>query len=266
MGGSTAGAHRLNVGRCGVESSNNINLLDVNIVGNSTTHIQQNIMRPIPRMLDSGANIIAVHPEDAMERLPTHTPLQASTATGALMESTAEARLTFKHNLDNVPQQMFQGHVLPSLARHTIVGLGVLCDHGCVVILTATKAYIILNNKLLLIGARKKGQLWYLNPLDSGENPTANQLLIDNNEQSIPQPSYLDQPTTNSIASVYQSKRIKDAMQFHHTAFSNCAKSTLLAAAAKSILPMWPLLIQTHISKYVTETKATHMGHMQQIR
>ena len=67
-------------------------------------------------MLDLGATIIAVHPEDAMERLPTHTPLQASTVTGALIESTAEARLTFRHNLNNVPPQMFQGDVLPSLA------------------------------------------------------------------------------------------------------------------------------------------------------
>ena len=87
-------------------------------------------------MLDSGANIIEIHPEDSMKMMPTHTPLQASTATGAIMESTAEARLTFRHKLKNVPQEMFQGHVLPSLSRHTIVGLGVLCDHGCVVVLT----------------------------------------------------------------------------------------------------------------------------------
>ena len=120
------------------------------------------------------------------------------------------------------------------------VGLYVDCKHWA--------------NKLLLTGARKKGQLWYLNPLDSGDNPTANQLLIDNNKQSIPQPSYLDKPTINSIASVYQSKIIKDAMQFHHAAFSNCAKSTLLAAAATKILPLWPLLTQTNIFKYVTET------------
>ena len=71
-------------------------------------------------MLDSGANIIAIHPEDAITMMPTHTPLQASTATGALMESTAEARLTFQHKLRNVPQQMFQGHFIPSLARHTM--------------------------------------------------------------------------------------------------------------------------------------------------
>ena len=81
-------------------------------------------------MLDSGANIIAIHPEDSMATMPTHTPLQASTATVTIMKSTAEARLTFRNKLKNVPQEMFQGHVLPSLARHTIVGLGVLCDHG----------------------------------------------------------------------------------------------------------------------------------------
>ena len=106
-------------------------------------------------MLYSGANIIAIHPEDSMTMIPTHTPLQASTATGALMESTAEARLTFQHKLKNVPQQIFQGHVLPSLAIHTIVGLGVLCDHGCVVVLTGSKAYVLYKNKLLLTGARK---------------------------------------------------------------------------------------------------------------
>ena len=109
--------------------------------------------------------------------MPTYTPLQASMATGATMESTAEARLTFQHKLKNVPQQVFQGHVLPSLARHTIVGLVVLCNHVCVVVITGSKAYVLHKNKLLLTGARKKGQLWYLNPMDSGGNPTVNEIL-----------------------------------------------------------------------------------------
>ena len=205
-------------------------------------------------MLDSGANIIAIYPDDEMEELPNHTPLQASTASGAIMESTADARLTFKHNMKNVPQEMLQGHVLPSLARHTIVGLGVLCDHGCVVVLTASKAYVIHNNKLLLTGARKKGQLWYLDPRDSGQGPTANELLVSGNEKSMAIPSYLDMPPVNYITSVYQTKRIKDTMQFHHASFNNCAKSTILAAASKDILPIWPLLNRANISKCVTET------------
>ena len=42
------------------------------------------------------------------------------------MESTAEARPTFQHKLKNVPQQMIQGHVLPSLTRHTILGVNIV--------------------------------------------------------------------------------------------------------------------------------------------
>ena len=116
---------------------------------------------------------------------------------------------------------MFQGHVLPSLARHTIVGLGVLCDHGCVVVLTGSKAYVLHKNKLLLTGARKKGQLWYLNPMDSGENPTINEILDKDKMTSISKPSHLDMPMVKSISSAYQTKILKDAMQFHHAAFNN---------------------------------------------
>ena len=99
-----------------------------------------------------------------MTMMPTHTPLQASTATGALMEITAEAQLTFQHKLKNVPKQMSQGHVIPSLARHTILGLGVLCDHGCVVVITGSKAYLLHKNKLLLTGARKNGATMVFKP------------------------------------------------------------------------------------------------------
>ena len=103
---------------------NKLNLPDVNYHLKSATI--KNRISTIPRMLDSGANIIVIQPEDSMKMMPTHTPLQESTAIGAIMESTAEARLTFQHKLKNVPQQMFQVCVLLSLARHIIVGLGVL--------------------------------------------------------------------------------------------------------------------------------------------
>ena len=73
-------------------------------------------------------------------------------------------------------------------------------------------------------------------------------------------------PMVKYIASVYQTKRLKDAIQFHHAAFNNCAKRTLLTAASRGILPLCPLLTRTNISRYGTETQATHVGHMQRIR
>ena len=74
-------------------------------------------------MLDSGCNIIAIHPKDLQTTLPTHKPLKAPTASGAIMGSTSEAGPKFNNDLRNVPKDMFEGHVLPTLAKHTILGL-----------------------------------------------------------------------------------------------------------------------------------------------
>ena len=68
--------------------------------------------------------------------------------------------------------------------------------------------------------SEKKGQLWYLNPMDSGDNPTVNEILDKDKMTSISKPSYLDMPMVKSIASVYQTNRLKDATQFHHAAFN----------------------------------------------
>ena len=85
---------------------------------NSTTY--KNRLSRIPRMLDSGANILEIHPEDSMEIIPTHKPLQASTATGAIMESTAEARLTLRQveecTTRNVPRTR---SLVPSKTHHS---------------------------------------------------------------------------------------------------------------------------------------------------
>ena len=96
----------------------------------------EQINEHIPRMIDSGCNITAIHPKDFQTTLPTLKPLKVSTASGAIMESTLEAILNFNHDIRNVPKERFEGHVLPTLSKHTIVGLRVLCDHGCVVVLT----------------------------------------------------------------------------------------------------------------------------------
>ena len=89
--------------------------------------------------------------------------------------------------------------------------------------------------------------------MDSGGRPTVNEILDREKMISISKPSYLDMPIVNSIASVYQTKILKDAIQFHHAEFNNCAKRTLLTAASKGIHPRWPLLTGANISKYVTE-------------
>ena len=89
-------------------------------------------------------------------------------------------------------------------------------------------------------------------PYGLGRQPYSKQNIRQRKMRSISKPSYLDMPMVNSIASVYQTKRLKDAIQFHHAAFNNFAMSTLLTAAIKGIIPLWPLLTRANISKYVT--------------
>ena len=90
--------------------------------------------------------------------------------------------------------------------------------------------------------------------MDSGGSPTVNEILGIEHMRSISKPSYVDAPTVNSIARIYESKRLIDAMKFHHAAFNKYAKSTLLTADSKGILPLSTLLTRANIKKYVTET------------
>ena len=52
---------------------NKLNLPDVNYHLNSATI--KNRISTIPKILDSGANIISIHPEDSMTMMPMHTLL-----------------------------------------------------------------------------------------------------------------------------------------------------------------------------------------------
>ena len=74
--------------------------------------------------------------------------------------------------------------------------------------------------------------------MDSGDNPTVNEIENKSEMTSISKPSCLNMPRVNSISSVYQAKISKDAMQFHHAAFNDCAKRTLLTADSRGILPL----------------------------
>ena len=83
--------------------------------------------------------------------------------------------------------------------------------------------------------------------MDSGDNPTVNEIENKRKMTSISKLSNLDMPMENYIASVYQTKRLRDTMKFHHASFNDCAKSTLLTAASICVLPLWPLLTRANI-------------------
>ena len=187
--------------------------------------------------------------------LATHRPVGATAPNGAIMRSTKEVTAIVPSALsDQLPQSHFNGHVLPALAQHTILSIGKFCDAGCQCILQADKAYIIKNNKILMEGKRGANGLWYLEQ----EKPPSKNLFSTSNIGHT--------PSMNSIQNVHQATRIKEAMQFMHAALFSPAKTTLLRASRLGILPLWPLLTYQNISKHLSETCATHLGHLQRVR
>ena len=210
----------------------------------------------IPHHLDSGANFHAYHQNDhAVVPLTVHRPVGARAPNGTLMHSTKEVTAIVPVLLTTrVPQHHFNGHILPALAQHTILSIGKFCDAGCQCILQADKVYIIKNNHIIMEGKQSTNGLWYLEQ----EKPPSKNLF--------PKNDFTKTPTINSLQNVHQANHIREAIQFMHATLFSPAKSTLLCASRLGILPLWPLLTYHNISKHLSETCATHLGHLQRVR
>ena len=187
--------------------------------------------------------------------LAMHRPVGARAPNGTLMHSTKEVTAIVPTTVTaHIPQHHFNGHVLPALAQHTILSIGKFCDAGCHCILQADKAYIIKNNHIIIEGKRSPNGLWYM----LQEKPPSKNLL--------PIPDFPVPTALNALQNVHQANRLHAAIQFMHAALFSPAKLTLLRASRLGILPLWPLLTYHNISKHLSETCATHLGHLQRVR
>ena len=116
-----------------------------------------NLAVPIPKLLGSGANFIAWHPEDwQIKLLHKHNPIGAIQPGGQLMECSAEVTIARELLLTSVPQEMFNGHVLPTLKNHSIISPGKICDAGYGILLTGGKALVLHNGGRVFLGGIRK--------------------------------------------------------------------------------------------------------------
>ena len=150
--------------------------------------------------MDSGANgHFYQHTAKQTQALPTHRQITAMQLDVSTLASTSEAKVAL-----NLPLT-----ITMSLVK--------LCDAGCTCTLNTSNAIISYQGNTIMEDTRKANGLWYLitNKTPSG------------NDHHIPM-CYQTNEQGNSITSVYQTKRIKEAMQFLHAALWSPAKSTLL--------------------------------------
>ena len=86
--------------------------------------------------------------------------------------------LTFKHTADlsfsNLPTTTKSAHLFEQLASGSLLSIGQLCDADCQVFFDATRMVILSQQKIVLIGTRKRGGLWYVDATDpTTQTPTS---------------------------------------------------------------------------------------------
>jgi hypothetical protein len=104
-------------------------------------------------LLDSGctAHFMLANAK-CSNKIPTATPLVVRLPNGDTIASTHTATL----NMPSLPYAARQEHILPGLAKHSLLSVGQMCDSGCAVTFTATKVTVTNGKSTILTGLRDK--------------------------------------------------------------------------------------------------------------
>ena len=150
--------------------------------------------------------------------------------------------ITSTHTADldilNLPKEATQTHVIPEHRKHLLLSKGKMCDHGCEACFNATEVIITCNNKTVITGER---------------SDETHGLYVMNYP-----------PTGTANFAVNQSAKPADIVAFAHAALFSPAITTLQKALEKNYIAL-PGLTLRSLKKYPPRSKATAMGHLDQV-
>ena len=146
------------------------------------------------------------------------------------------------------------GHIMPGF-RHTLIGVGLLCDADCTV--TFTSAAVVVR---------------YLhgNPVLTGwieqSGPRLCRIALKPDETTLPSITYDSNKTTLKAYSAYDLPSVRALIRYFHAAAGYPVCSTWLKAIGSGNYSMWPGLTLANATKYCPTATATLMGHLVQKR
>ena len=161
------------------------------------------------------------------------TPLHVKLPDGHLISSVGTTSINWK----GLPHSVTQAHVIPKLNPHSLISIGVLCNHNCTAIFNKHHITITCNNYHIVHGTHLPNGLWSL-PLHSPQ-PQANALIPSNTQ--------------------------KDLVQWLHAAAFSPSISTFLDAVVCNFFTTWLNLNPPHIiCRHLCTPIATVKGHLNQ--
>ena len=154
-------------------------------------------------------------------------------------------RLTqeFQLQLNQLPAQARMGHILPGLARHSLISIGNFCDAGCTAEFTANTVNVKTYGNILLLG-------WYA-------PPGLCHLPLTNQDNAGPQ-------TLPESHNAYKTTTEAEHMQHLHAAAFSPVPATWIKAIQKGFFTSWPGLTAKVVAKYLPESIAISKGYLDQ--
>ena len=133
-----------------------------------------------------------------------------------------------------------KAHIHPDLNPHSLVSIGVLCDHDCTATFNKHAVTIHRHNQPVLTGPRLPNGLWSLPLQPDQTRHHANTLFTPQTQQKL--------------------------VQWLHAAAFSPSTSTFLDAIQRNFFATWPGLTPDIVQRYLPPSDATVKGHLDQQR
>ena len=145
-------------------------------------------------------------------------------------------------NIDwpTLPSTATKAHILPDLNPHSLVSIGVLCDHDCTATFNKHAVTIHRHNQPILTGLRLPNGLWSLPLHPTNTQHQANTLFTPQTQQKL--------------------------VQWLHAAAFSPSTSTFIDAIQRNFFATWPGLTPDIVRRYLPQSDATVKGHLDQQR
>ena len=137
----------------------------------------------------------------------------------------------------DLPPTARTAHVLPQLDPHSLVSIGVLCDHDCIATFDKKSRYTDTTNKSSTAFAYQTA---------SGAYPSI--------------------PPREQANALFPEQTQRDLIQWLHAAAFSPSISTFLEAVERNFFVTWPNLTPKVIRQYLKPSVATVKGHLNQQR
>jgi hypothetical protein len=174
---------------------------------------------------------------------PTTKPIHVTMPNGSTISSTHTGELP----IPDLPLSARTVHLFPELAAHSLLSVGMLCDHGCTCKFDTNTITIQNNGKTILTGTRDTNGLWTI-ALSTSDKPT--RCLYSAN-----------QATANTLL---ETTIVRDLTAFLHAACFSPVPSMLVKAINNGHFATWPGFTAHNVQKHLPKSIATTMGHLNQ--